>query len=85
MRTLSGNYPEVWIVYDRIQTLNGETKRIYHLVENVHDVIIAVKFFKQRPPELPDGCIGKLHEVHIWHSAQESTVTDNFRFLWRTY
>lgn len=85
MKSLSGDYPEVWIVYDEINTMTGETTRKYKQITGARSPIVGYLYFKQRPPRLPELSIGKIYEVKYWKSPTEVTGSTDLKFIWRTY
>lgn len=85
MQSLSGNYPEVWVVYDIIYTKTGETQRHYILIPHTRSIIVALRYFKQRSPELPDGSIGKLIQIRYWKSPLHVEHIKPESYIWRTH
>lgn len=75
MRTLSGNYPEVWVSY-KISTEFGVVHR--HLVKDVHTLALAAEVFAKDPPKLPQGAYGIVVAVSYWVSPSHNIEVKDF-------
>lgn len=72
MRTISGNYPEVWIGY-KIIGVPGDN---WFIVQDVHSVDLAADVFRKEPPRLPIGARARVRKVHYWMSPTKWQVVD---------
>lgn len=82
MRTISGNYPEVWIGYK----ITGSPEEHWFIVQDVHTVDLAWQVFVKEPPKLPLGISGRVVAVHYWHNAMhwDSVIPPVENYRWQT-